>query len=401
MLRGEFGMPRSSIIEEIQHRLKRFQDRITAQEVDGAILDQKTDLYYLSGTDQDAHFWVPHSDAPLLMVRKSLERAIEHSPVEKIVPLPGFSQLPELIRQHTGRLPRRLGLELDILPAAFYKTYQELFPDTQIVDISALIRSVRMIKSAYEISCITKAAEMADSMYEKIPEFLEEAEREIDLAARVEAFYRSMGHPGIVRTRGFNMECLYGQIMSGKSGAVPSNSPGPTGGEGLGPFCSQSAGKGGIGLHEPIFVDYASNVEGYIADQARIFSRGTLSDKFHRAHDVMLEIQDAVVEKGRAGVIAGDLYDLARKIAERAGLEVGFMGYPEPVPFVAHGVGLDIDEWPIIGRDSQTVLEEGMVMALEPKFVFPGEGVVGIENTFVVTAHGMKKLNRFPDGICT
>jgi Xaa-Pro aminopeptidase len=187
--------------------------------------------------------------------------------------------------------------------------------------------------------------------------------------------------------------------MAGKGGAIASNSLGPTGGKGLGPFYSQSAGKDKIGKHEPVFVDYAANVEGYIADQTRIFSLGNLPEKFHRAHNVMLEVQDKLTEKGRPGVRAGDLYTLALTIAKKAGLEEGFMGHPDPVPFVGHGVGLEIDEWPLIGRNSDTMLEEGMVMALEPKFIFPGQGVVGIESTWVVTQRGMIKLNRFPDGI--
>ena len=102
---------------------------------------------------------------------------------------------------------------------------------------------------------------------------------------------------------------------------------------------------------------------------------------------------------GRPGVIAKELYHLALKIAEEAGLAGRFMGYPDPVPFVAHGVGLELDELPIIGRGSDTPLAEGMVIALEPKFVFPGQGVVGIENTFVVGPDGLKKLNAFPDAI--
>jgi len=392
-------MPRASMKSEIDERLKRFQERLAANGVDGAILLQKTDLYYLSGTDQDAHLWVPAHDIPLLMVRKSLERAQEDSTIEEIIPLPGFSRVPELIRKHTKKLPKRLGLELDILPSRLYISYRKLFPDAEIVDISPLIRGVRMVKSDYEVSCITKAADMADRMYEKVPGFLAESKTETDLALRLEGFYRGKGHPGLVRTRSFNMECLYGHVMAGKSGAVASNSPGPTGGKGLGPFYSQSAGKDKIGKHEPVFVDYAANVEGYIADQARIFSQGNLPEKFHRAHNVMLEVQETLTEKGRPGVRAGDLYNLALKIADQAGLEEGFMGYPDPVPFVAHGVGLEIDEWPIIGRNSETILEESMVMALEPKFIFPGEGVVGIENTWVVTQRGMIKLNRFPDGI--
>ena len=392
-------MTQTSMKNEIDKRLKRFQERLVANGVDGAILLQKTDLYYLSGTDQDAHLWVPANDTPFLMVRKSLERAREDSTLKGIVPFPGLSRVPELIRKQTKNLPKRLGLELDILPSSLYMSYQKLFPDAEIVDISPLIRGVRMVKSDYEISCITKAAEMADRMYEKVPGFLAESETETDLALRLEAFYRGKGHPGLVRTRTFNMECLYGHVMAGKSGAVASNSPGPTGGKGLGPFYSQSAGNDKIGKHEPVFVDYAANVEGYIADQARIFSLGNLPEKLHRAHNVMLEVQERLTEKGRPGVIAEDLYNLALKIAEKAGLEEGFMGYPDPVRFVAHGVGLEIDEWPIIGRNSDTILEEGMVMALEPKFIFPGQGVVGIENTWVVTQRGIIKLNRFPDGI--
>ena len=392
-------MSPSSMKKEISSRQKRFQEQLSAHEVDGAILVQKTDLYYLSGTDQDAHLWVPANDIPLLMVRKSLERAKEDSPMKEIVSLTGFSRVPELIREHTKKHPKRLGLELDILPSRLYISYQKLFPDAEMVDISPLIRGVRMVKSDYEVSCIRKAADMADRMYEKVPGFIAESETETDLALRLEAFYRGKGHPGLVRTRTFNMECLYGHVMAGKSGAVASNSPGPTGGKGLGPFYSQSAGTEKIRQHEPVFGDYAANVEGYIADQARIFSLRNLDEKFHRAHSVMLEVQEAVAEKGRPGVRAGDLYNLALEIAEKSGLGEGFMGYPDPVPFVAHGVGLEIDEWPIIGRNSDTVLEEGMVMALEPKFIFPGQGVVGIENTWVVTAQGMIKLNRFPDGI--
>ncbi len=392
-------MYRSVTEQEISKRLNRFQNKLTTHEVDGAIIVQKTDLYYLSGTDQDAHLWVPASGQPLLMVRKNMERARADSRIQSIVPLPGLSHLPELISQHGGELPKQLGLEMDILPTAFYLIYQRLFPDAELVDISPLIRSVRMIKSDYEISCITRAAEMADRMYEEVPGFLSEAMTETDLALRIEAFYRSMGHPGLVRTRGFNMECIYGQVMSGKNGAVPSNSAGPTGGRGLGPFYSQSAGMEKIGQHEPVIIDYAANVEGYIADQARIFSIGRLSDEFHRAHKVMLEVQGTIAEQGKPGLRAEDLYNMALEIVERAGFKQGFMGYPDPVPFVAHGVGLDIDEWPVIGRNSDTRLREGMTIALEPKIVIPGKGVVGIENTWVVTAQGMKKLNRFPDAI--
>jgi len=278
-------------------------------------------------------------------------------------------------------------------------TYQKLFPGIEMIDISASVRDIRMIKSQYEISCITKAAEMGDDMFEQVPSLLEGATTETDLALKLEAHYRSKGHLGLVRARGFNMELFYGHVMSGKSAAMPSSSPGPTGGMGLGPFYSQGAGMKKIKPHEPILIDYTSNVDGYMADQARIFSLGKLNGKFLRAHDVMLDVQEALSQKGLPGVCAGDLYNTALRIVEKAGLSQGFMGFPDPVPFVGHGVGMELDEWPVIGRNIDTILEPGMVVALEPKLIFPDEGVVGIENTFVVTAHGLKKLNRFQDAI--
>jgi Xaa-Pro dipeptidase len=86
-------------------------------------------------------------------------------------------------------------------------------------------------------------------------------------------------------------------------------------------------------------------------------------------------------------------------VVKKAGLSEGFMGYPQPVPFVGHGVGLELDEWPLIGRNSEHVLEKGMIIALEPKIIFPGEGVVGVENMFVVDDGGMEKLSQFQDDI--
>ena len=385
--------------DEIRWRTLRFQRRLAALGVDGAIVVQKTDLYYLSGTDQDAHLWVPSSGQPLLMVRKSMERAREDAVVEPMVRVRSLSQIPGYIRDHSGGSLGKIGLEMDVLPVDRYLKYRELFAGVEMVDISTAIRDTRMVKSAYEISCVTNAALMADRTYEKIPSFLRQGETEIDLTYRVEALYRSQGHPGVIPTRGFNYEALYGQISSGWRSAAPSNSAGPTGGRGLGPFFSQGASMERIGPNQPVLVDYAANFNGYISDLTRIFSMGRVHRDLRRAHEVALAIQDAVAGEGVPGVRAEALYHLAMKMAEEAGLGAWFMGYPDPVPFVGHGVGLELDEWPVIGRGSGTVLREGMVIAVEPKFVFPDRGVVGIENTFVVEGAGMKKLNHFPEEI--
>ena len=280
-----------------------------------------------------------------------------------------------------------------------FQTYEKLISPGEIADISPFIRRLRMVKSSYEISLMSKAAEMGDRLFQHIPEFIEESETETDLAIRAETFYRRQGHPGFCRSRAFNMELVYGHIMAGSAGAVPSSSPGPTGGSGAGSFYSQGAGSRKIGRHEPILVDYTANWSGYLSDQARIYALGRLPEKFYRAHQVMLEVQDALARDARPGQRCMDLYAAALKIVKRAGLQQGFMGYPQPVAFVGHGLGLELDELPVIGSGSDIVLEEGVTIALEPKFIFPGEGVVGIENTYVVTNNGVNRLNTFPDEI--
>lgn len=392
-------MPSTLMQDEIRTRLNGVQERLRKNDLEGALFVHKTDVYYLSATDQMAHLWVPAEGLPRLMVRKSIERAKKDSVIDSTVPLPELSSLPSVIQEHAGFLPKRIGLELDVLPVNRYRVYRRLFPGAEFSDISPIIKAVRMTKSPYEIACITKAADMGDCMFLEVPSILDHVETETELALHLESFYRNLGHPGIIRVRGFNVECFYGHVLAGRNAAVPSNSAGPTGGEGLGPFFSQGAGRGKILPHQPILIDYASNSEGYISDQTRIFSVGKLDTKFHQAQDVMRNVQDTLAEMGRPGARAADLYQAALEIVEKAGLGEGFMGVHHPVPFVGHGVGIELDEWPIIGFRSETRMKEGMVIALEPKFFFPGEGVVGIENVFVVGANGMERLNRFPDEI--
>ena len=202
MAKDGLSMSASLMENEIFDRIQRFQEQLSAHGVDGALIVEKTDLYYLSGTKQDAHLFVSDGDVPLLMVRKDFHRAVSESPLEEILPLTGYSELPHLISKGNNAYPRRMGLEMDVLPAKSYFLYQKLFPKTELVDISQLIREIRMVKSEYEIARIKAAAEMADGMYSKVPEFLAMARTELELSVMVEAYYRKRGHPGIVPTRG-------------------------------------------------------------------------------------------------------------------------------------------------------------------------------------------------------
>jgi Xaa-Pro dipeptidase len=385
--------------DEIHRRIAALQWAMAAHDFSAALIVQRADLFYFSGTGQDAHLFVPVEGQPQLLVRKSYERALEDSPIESISEVNSLNDLKATVDSALSGSPECLGMELDVLPVNNYRLYEDMFSGSAIRDVSPLLKQIRMVKSKYELAIIRRAAELNDSMFAKVPDFLREGMREIELAGLIEGYYRGHGHQGHVRVRSFNQEVFYGHIMSGANLAVPSSSVGPTGGPGPNASMPQGCGLKAIARHEPVQIDYVGIVDGYMADQARTFYIGEPPEKFRRVHETALSIQGALVAQGTAGTRAEDLYDTAMLMAEEAGLSEGFLGWPQPVPFVGHGVGLELDEYPLIGRKSSHVLQKGMVVALEPKFILPGEGLAGIENTFVVTENGLEKLTLFDDAI--
>jgi Xaa-Pro dipeptidase len=141
-----------SLKMESSERIKRFQELLGKEQVDGALIIQKMAVFYLIGTDQNGVLWVPAGGKPLFMVRKSYERSLQDGLIECILPLKSLSKVPELVREHNGKTPARIGLELDVLPAKMYLTFVGLFPDAALADVSHLVRQVRMVKSEHEIS---------------------------------------------------------------------------------------------------------------------------------------------------------------------------------------------------------------------------------------------------------
>jgi len=256
-----------------------------------------------------------------------------------------------------------------------------------------------MVKSEYEIQIIRQAARLNDAMFARVGEILKEGMSEVEFAGLLEAYYRKNGHQGIVRIRSFNTDVFYGHLMSGPNLAAPSCHFGPTGGSGVSPSVPQSAGLKIIKRYEPVQVDYVGVVDAYMVDQSRTFFLGDAPERFLKVHATALAIQDTLIRLGRPGTRAARLYDIAKNMAAEAGLAEGFMGYPEPMPFVGHGIGLELDELPLLGKKSPYVLTPGMVIAVEPKFILPGEGLAGIENSFVVTEKGLDKLTNFDDAI--
>jgi len=386
-------------LSELQARLAGLQLALQRADLDAAIVVQNADLYYYAGTVQQAYLYVPAAGEATLFVRKSEERARAESALPAIVGLAAPKALPGLIEERYGGLPARLGLELDVVPVNTCRRLEKLLPGVELADVSGAILRQRAVKSAYEIELIERAAAVADEVCARIPGILRAGLTEAEFAGRVEAEARALGHQGVIRMRGFNQEMFYGQLLTGVSGTVATYLDTPLGGTGLSPAVAQGVSFKPIGRGEPIVFDFVPVVDGYTADFTRIFVVGSLPAELESAFAAALRVQAQVVSLARPGVTCRNLYEAAVAEAAAAGLAANFMGYGAgQVRFIGHGVGLELDELPVLAAND-LALEPGMVFALEPKFVLPGLGAIGIENTWCVREHGLEALTRAPEKI--
>jgi Xaa-Pro aminopeptidase len=336
MYTSELNTPKS----ELDLRIAKLQDHLIKNNIDAALIIQRVDLFYFSGTIQQANLYIPAEGDPILLAVKSSERAMAESAIERIVPLKSPQTIPQILKQNGYELPRTLGLELDVLPANLYFNYQSIFENAQIIDISFAIRFIRSIKSAYELDIMRQAGKLSDEVAGRVPEILREGMTELELAGKVESEARKRGHQGVVRMRLFGSEMFYGHLMSGAAGAIPSFLSSPTGGMGPSPAMAQSAGFKTIQRHEPVMVDYIFALNGYYSDHARVFSLGKLPQDLMTAYAVTLELQEMIKKMAKPGIRSGDVYEHALEKTKERGYADYFMGFgPERIRLVGHGIG--------------------------------------------------------------
>jgi Xaa-Pro aminopeptidase len=384
-----------SLRDECQRRLALFREVLAAQGLDGALLLWATDVYYLAGTRQNAALWVPAAGEPALLVRRSLERARAESPLADVRPFPPSR---ELAAAFPGA--RRVGFALDVVPVAVHQFWARALPGVELVDVAPGLRQQRSAKSPFEIERMRATGRLLAGVYAELPTFLRPGMREVDLAAELEARLRRAGNEGSPRVRGFNQEVCMGVAVAGPSAEAASFFDGPVTGGGLSPSSPLGASRAPIPPDAPVVVDYTAVLDGYFVDMTRIAVCGRLAPELLRAFDVALSIQDEVARGLRPGSIPSRLYARAREMAEAVGLGGCFMGPTGgQVRFVGHGVGLELDELPVLAPGFDAPLRIGQTVAVEPKFVLPGLGAVGIENTWAVAEGGGDRLTGPDDAI--
>lgn len=382
----------------LQPELKLRRDKIRAlmaqQEIDAAIITCNTNLIYTHGGVVSGYLYLPINQPARLFVKRP-----NNLVGENVQSIRKPEQLPELIKECGLPMPTKLMLEGDELSHSEYTRLAACFPEANVVNGTPIIRKARSVKTKMEIEMFRRAGVAHTKAYEQIPSIYKPGMTDRELSIEIERLMRLEGCLGIFRTFGQSMEIFMGSLLAGDNATAPAPYDFALGGAGLDPSIPIGANGSLLQQGQSLMVDMGGNFNGYMSDMSRVFSVGKLSDKAYSAHQVCLEIQDAVTEMAKPGAVCEELYNKAIDIVTKAGFADFFMGVGQKAKFIGHGIGLEINESPVLAPRMKQELEPGMVFALEPKVVLPGVGPLGIENSWVVTAEGVEKLTLCTDEI--
>lgn len=380
----------SSFRPEALLRCEKIQSALRTSHADAILLNTNANLYYASGRVFSGYVYVPAEGEPHYFVRRPV--GLKGDTVHYIHKP---EQIPALLAEAGLPIPRCVALEWDASHGDFTRL-AAVFPDVEVVNGSAVMRAVRSVKTNYELALLQESAVKHAEVYRRIGSVFREGMTDIELQIEIERLLRLHGNLGLFRINGQSMEIFMGNVICGDNADSPTPYDFAMGGAGL--SCSIPVGANGS-LIRPgmtVMIDMCGNFTGYMTDMTRVYSVGELSAEAARAHACSIEIHRAVARMGRPGVAAADLYRLAVQIAQDAGLDDYFMGHTQKAGFVGHGVGIEVNEAPVLAPRSKDLLVENQVIALEPKFVIPHVGAVGIEDTYVVTPEGMKAITSAP-----
>ena len=375
-------------LTELTGRLERFRERMDRVHPDWELtaISDKVPLYYFTGTMQDGLLFIPQDGDAVFWVRKSYERAMDESLFPDIMKMQSYRD----IAAGTGQLPSTVYLETDLVSLSQLQRMQKYLPFTDVRSVDKEVSAVRAVKSPYELSLMKHAGKIHCHVLEDcVPGMLAEGIDEITFYCDLYSLMMKEGHQGIIRFGGFN-EMVLGEIGFGTSTICPVCVDTPGGVAGMHPSVPQMGNPerklmGG----DLVVVDIGCGYKGYQTDKTLSYMfRKPIPDHAIDMHLRCVEIQDTLASQLKPGAIPSQIY---RNII--ADLEpeflINFMGFGNhKVKFLGHGIGLWIDETPVIAEGFDEPLEEGMVLALEPKKGIPDVGLVGIENTFIVTHQG-------------
>lgn len=376
-------------------RLNELRRQLGDAGLDAAVLVHPRDVLYYAGTARPATLVVGPQEA-VLLVRRGLDLARREATLARVEPGGGWDTVAAVLASQ-GLTRGTLGADLDVIPAQLYRRMRDALPAWEIEDISPLILAQRMVKEPEEIRATEGAAAVADAGHAALPPVLRPGTNELALAAEVEAALRRAGHEGYQPLRYPGARGGGVLLMSGENLTVRGGHGLVVTGAGLSPGTPYGPSRREVRAGDLVVLDIGATYDGYTADESRTYVVGRATAAQEALFEAALAGEEAVLSALRPGVPVAEVYAAAEAALARGApphFPPGRLSLPG---FVGHGLGLEIDEPPVLWPREETPIAAGMVLAVEVEVSAPADGLMAkVEDTVVVEANGPRLLTHAP-----
>lgn len=377
---------------EYQQRISTLRTLMNRAGQDAILVTDNANKFYITGRVFAGMIYIPAKGMPLMFVKRPIDLQ-----GDGVTYIRKPEEMPQTIT--ALNMPRNLGLELDITPYSTIERIKKIFPESDISNATPILRTSRSIKTDWEIKQLKISAEKQSRVYRLIPRLYRPGMTDLELQIEVERQLRLEGCLGQFRISGDSMELFMGSLLVGENADNPTAYDFAMGGAGINGSLPGGADGTLIRPGNSIMIDMNGDFTGYMTDQTRTFALGDIGQLALNAHQCSIDICRELSQIALPGTEAKSLYEVAADMARQAGLHNYFMGHKQKAGFIGHGVGIEVNELPVIAPRSRDIITTGNVIALEPKFVIPKVGAVGIENTYIATESGLQPITDAPQQI--
>lgn len=383
-----------ALLDELSLRTLKIRKKLEESGAEAVLISSNTNIYYASGRMFRGYVYVSAAgEVRYLVIRPA---SLSDS---KALPIRKPEQIEEKLAEAGISIPKVLALELDTMTVSDYNRLRKCFPSAEIVNASPMLRASRMVKTPYEIAKMREDGAHQVAVYRRISGLYKEDMTDIEFQIEIERCLRLEGCLGYTRMSGSLMEINMGSVLAGDNADAPGPYDFSMGGAGV--DLSLPVGANGTMLRAgvAVMVDMNGNFNGYQTDMTRVWKVGDIDPLAEKAHDLSIAMLRRLEEVAVPGFPIAEMARIADEMAENAGLADFFMGHRQKAGFIGHGVGIELNEQPVIMTRNRDALLEHTALAIEPKFVIPGTGAVGVENTYIVTEKGLENLTVFTEKI--
>jgi Xaa-Pro aminopeptidase len=342
------------------NKIQRLRENFEKLHIEGMLITNPYNRRYVSGfTGTAGVVLISQTKAIFITDFRYTEQAEKQCPDFEII------KHTKALHEEVSHIAKELGItklgfEQDVFTYSSFTSYNKAFAG-ELVPVSGLVEKLRLIKTTSEIKILKEAAKIADAAFDYIIGYIKPGLTELDVSNELEFFMRKQG------ATSSSFDTI---VASGYRSALPHG------------VASEKIIEAG----DFVTLDYGAYFNGYVSDITRTIAVGNPSDELKDIYNIVLEAQLRGMAGIKPGMTGKEADALTRNFIEEKGYGPNF-GHS-----TGHGIGLEVHEGPALSSKSDTVLEPGMAVTVEPGIYVPGLGGVRIEDDTIITNEGNESL---------